>query len=494
MEINSIFQILPTEIRQEIFKKLNRGSLFNSLLVNRQFCLEIVPILWESPLELAYRYRKHEIFAKLTREYEIIVSVYVGCFSEAAWEYLGSNQVNRPYAMWQPTFKYASFSRHYEITRVNDAVDAWITQNLYYPTDKHLSIRKALTVSLSRLLLNESTSLHSLTNDFQYDQEIWGVITKECSIEKIFGNLKELNVAHFSLGNNSRMFFENLANTCHSIQRITFTGHGLNIEEKITTKALRHMMKAQSELQWIRLRHLSSIESRIICNTLSSKNLQAIEFIRIDFNCFSADNEIPGLSACVNLICLSFRYCTALEQPCWFETAKSFKKLERLSIRLPSHMEPPTDLVAEIVKASGNNLQYLLVENHNHSSHATYINKIFPLIILNSRNLRAINLLNLGVNNLSTLMESCPKLYHLDLYTEHLDDAFFNTLARELRPTIKSLKLILPGRRIRASAEPFIRFLYGAHNLEYFSFHPFNLYESYGTLIKNHGIKSECSM
>ncbi|KAF0467840.1 f-box domain-containing protein [Gigaspora margarita] len=58
---------LPNECLSEIFNNLNKGYkiLFSCLLVNRQWCRNVVPILWNEPLS-------HTGDRRLTRIYLLL--------------------------------------------------------------------------------------------------------------------------------------------------------------------------------------------------------------------------------------------------------------------------------------------------------------------------------------------------------------------------------------------------------------------------------------
>ncbi|CAG8607574.1 4736_t:CDS:1, partial [Ambispora leptoticha] len=151
---------------------------------------------------------------------------------------------------------------------------------------------------------------------------------------------------------------------------------------------------------------------------------------------------------------------------------------------------PMDNLLEEFIKASGT-LQYLRIEGDKRGR----IDRIFPAITLNSRNLRAINLRNFDIKSLPILMQLNPNLYHLEVYTKNLDDTFFNMLARELLPTIKSLRLVLQkGDTLEMSEESFIHFLEVTHqNLKYLSLHPLAFKKSHRKLIMSYGIKLAAS-
>ncbi|CAG8449544.1 12004_t:CDS:1, partial [Ambispora leptoticha] len=445
MEIDSIFKLLPTEIRQEIFKNFDKGTLFKCLLLDRQFCREIVPILWEAPLLESSILKQRTISAD--KQMNNIIGVYVRSFTNTTWMYLYTNGNGiRPQNTRQPTFNYASFLRHYEPNSVYIAVGVWLLRNSM--RNDHINC-KLVASSLCKLFLTESNLLRSLHYDFENDKDFWDSIPQDCSAQVLLKNLKELKIHEFSFEKHQPMFFENLANACHSIRGVTLEANSISPLQtqdirvnKHTVEGLKKALSAQSELQWIRIYSFPSYAIKLICHALnpSAEKLRAIQFSGINFEYYRAENIISGLSACINLLCLDFINCTSLEQQYWYEAAQNFQKLEYLSIQSSASHEMPVNLIKEIIKSSGDSLHYLRIQCHENNNFADVCYEILPLILAYSYNLSAIDLINMGVENLTDLFNACPNLEHLNVYSKNLLQAF-RVLSRKLVPNIKSLEI-----------------------------------------------------
>ncbi|CAG8575264.1 9288_t:CDS:2 [Ambispora leptoticha] len=434
METNSVFQLLPTEIRPGIFKNLNRASLFNCLLVDRQWCRDIVPILWEEPLPLKKKglpiasnclFLERQLLSADT--VAKIIDVYVSLFSKEFWQPLLKNEISLPLTTRTPTFNYASYLKHYEPYAVSLAAGAWLKQKTIPLTDKQLQQRNALTSALCKLFLTEAKSLISFYCYLNRDADIFSSISRGCQPSLIFNNLKELRIFGIQDGNELQKFFENFTNICHSIRGITF-GRGPifysnnKIIEFSDDDKVKNAMMTQNELEWLELYWLSATAIRSIIRGLqsSSRTFRAIRFCRIDFNIFQPDSIIEGLSSCVNL---DFHECNAIEQKSWIETGKYFTKLECLMIE--GHFQrTPITFIKQIIKTSGDNLQYLLIKETclraASEGHTMLAEQLLPFILMYVKNLRTLSLGELKLEQLSSIHESCPKLENIDFYFKRL--------------------------------------------------------------------------
>ncbi|CAG8501625.1 3393_t:CDS:2 [Ambispora gerdemannii] len=202
---------------------------------------------------------------------------------------------------------------------------------------------------------------------------------------------------------------------------------------------------AQNELEWLELNSLPATTIRFISSGLQSSShiFGAIRFYKIDFNLFWSELIIEGLSSCVNLLCLDFYECDAIEQNSWIETAKFFTKLEFLAIE-GTFGEMPLAFIKQIIETSGDNLLYLLIQEtrflYTSDEGIAMVAELLPFILVHSRNLRALSLGELNLEQISSLPESCPKLKHVDFYTLNISEEL-PSLGQSLPPQISSLAI-----------------------------------------------------
>ncbi|CAG8473754.1 6464_t:CDS:2 [Ambispora leptoticha] len=474
MEINSTLILLPTEIRQEIFKNLDNAALFKCLLVDRQCCREIVPILWEAPLSKILnksRIDREERQKRLVK----VVNVYLGSFTKETWEFLRANGISRPRNIRTPAFNYAAFLRHYEITAVSYATVEWLQQKSVIPTVKQMRKREALRKSLCALFVEQAQTIRSFHNDLSLESELWVIDTPKEHIERIGLDLRELRVSGITLNTDLLSLFENLAEFCRSIRGITlanlrsFSENIVNEATKKTAIGLKSVIEAQSELQWLQLFQLTAANTKVIINSLhaSSKTLRAIKFFRIDFNLLKKNVVIEGLRSCANLLCLDFTKCKAIEQQSWIETAQSFKKLEFLTITISLVAEFPVEFIKKVIETSSLNLKYFQLRQETFTQFSGFgekiVKEILPFILLYSRNLRVFGVQDLNMDSIVSLLNSCRKLEHLEVYSKNLDDTL-DILATKLPPSIYSLRIHKPLNHSNISRKPLIEFLKTTRN------------------------------
>ncbi|CAG8650659.1 3799_t:CDS:2 [Ambispora leptoticha] len=450
METNSVFQLLPIEIRQEIFKNLNRASLFKCLFVDRQWCREIVPILWEKPLSVPTQ--KDGVYYPLASQRKIlsvkftkIINVYVSLFSNEIWQSLHKNKISRPRTARTPTFNYVSYLRHYEPYTVSVAAGVWLKQKLITPTDKQLQKRNVLTEALCNLFLTEAKALKSFYYNLSEDVDIFSLISRGCPPSLIFNNLKELRISEITNEIELQNFFESFTNICHSIRGITLdvdpaVRYSQKIIEISDGDKFKNVMKTQNGLEWLELRFLSLLSVTAIRSIIgglqySSRTFRAISFYKINFYTFPM---IEGLSSCVNLFCLDFRECNGFDQS-WNKTAKHFTKLGFLAIEGPFY-EAPISFIEQVIETSGDNLQFLLIQDiHTFPKRQFMITKLLPSILMHCHNLRAISLGKLNSEQLFSIKESCPNLEHIDFYMPKFNETM--TSSGPLLPQINSLTI-----------------------------------------------------
>ncbi|CAG8458606.1 1818_t:CDS:1 [Ambispora leptoticha] len=479
---------LPIEIRQDIYKKCDIASLSNFLRVNRQFCHEIVPILWADPLTVGKR-----SLSPQTRQTESatlafpdntakIIDVYVADFSKDTWNNLRSYGIQPPLDLQAPTFKYVSFLRHYEPRAVDFAAGAWLKKNQRIDQKK----RRIFVESLCHLLLNNAKRIQSCYYDVENDVDFWGSIPRERSKYLIFENLRELRIKGIHETTNLRDFFENFAEYCHSLYGIKLDCYkDSDITEEIndTYIGLRNVIVAQKDFQWLELTHSSAFAIKFVSSSFDalSNALRALRFYRIDFGAFKTESIFLGLKFCNNLVALDFFECMKLEQETWINTAKYFKKLEFLAIEIRSADSMPLEFINKIIRTSDQNLQHLLVSQNARLSvfEKNYITQtLIPLILKHSRNLRTVNFPDFRMENAITLLENCSKLEHVDVYSSDLDQAF-RTMAEKLPNTCVSIgfhDLSFLLENLEEYEDVIIEFLEATHHhLAYCSIYPYNL-------------------
>lgn len=117
----------PPEILQNIFKEVgNYTDLFNCLLVNRYWCTNILPILWENPLEKTFgkTYRNRNLRAIN------IIEIYISCLSQQSKSIIRQNGLENVDILKENNntllCNYIIYLKGIEFTTLFTAVANWI--------------------------------------------------------------------------------------------------------------------------------------------------------------------------------------------------------------------------------------------------------------------------------------------------------------------------------------------------------------------------------
>ncbi|CAG8558774.1 8122_t:CDS:2 [Ambispora leptoticha] len=494
MEINFRFISLPPEIRQEIFKNLNQGSLYNCLRTNRQLCREIVPILWAEPFRITPKITRR-IYFNSTVNYEQsqkIISIYLGCFTRETWSLLRANGISRPRTTRSPIFDYATFITHLDPISICNAAGAWLKQKKY-PTVKQCNKRKVLTRALCQLFLDKSRSLRSFCHNLYLDIEFWCPNPLEFPNTLAFKSLKDIHIFGIHKHKDLLGFFLKLAGICHSLRGIALESdwffenpNANSIEATNTAEGLKYFLMMQKDLQWLKIINLPYVTIKAINKSLSLKSIRSIKFESIDFSVFKNENLITSLTSCENLQCLDLHSCRGLEQKTCIETAEHFTRLEYFAFFFKSsYYEPiPSEFIKQVVEASSNSLRYLRLENAIPGIiDSCKKREIIDTVLSNSYNLKSISIFELDIEEAIPLLERFENLVHLDIFAELSE--VFDKLKEKLPLTLYSLRI--HGFSKAYSTESFAQFLMACKHLKYLSIYPFN--DDCKRLASSYGVK-----
>ncbi|CAG8611313.1 2581_t:CDS:2, partial [Ambispora leptoticha] len=398
-------QTLPIELRQKIFRQLNKHSQFNCLLINRQLCREVVSILWEAPLSI-----RNVKGAK-------VINAYIKNFSNETWRYLLANGISKKSITGPPAFNYASFLCVYDPILVNCAAEDWLRCKCKSPSAEKCNV---LRDSLCQLFLAEMKSMRSLTFDSFHPDQFWSSIPKERSTSLLLKNLNQIFIIGIAKGLDN--LFQELAKNCQNIGGITLycdCNPNIRITKQLENTAigLKKTILAQNGLQWLKLYETSAILFRFISSFYSSSTtIRAIELNKVDLILLQSDNVLEALSFCENLGCLKILGCKNLNQQYWSEIARFFKKLEYLSISVVQR-EIPVKFLEQIFISAGDNLKYLSI-TYSSIINSSILDRLLPLFSCYLYNLRALEMQGLDLKNAVSSLRSCKKLQYLAVYQD----------------------------------------------------------------------------
>ncbi|CAG8588039.1 31146_t:CDS:1, partial [Racocetra persica] len=93
---------LPEDILKEIFENFEdeTGSLFSSLLVNRLWCLNVIPILWKNPLKNQFK-KASENLLTCQHRCTLLLRTLLSCLSDESRGLLSENRLELPFQISQ---------------------------------------------------------------------------------------------------------------------------------------------------------------------------------------------------------------------------------------------------------------------------------------------------------------------------------------------------------------------------------------------------------
>ncbi|CAG8521957.1 6503_t:CDS:1 [Funneliformis caledonium] len=163
----------PPEILQNIFKQVSHFTdLYNCLLVNRYWCTNVLPTLWENPLEKIFWSRNFKI-----------IEIYISCLSPQSKLILQQNGLERVQLLKKgdkdvPLFNYIMYLRGIDFTILYTATANWIFK----------IIIEQRRQQLERKLVEEDSTIEDISNlsntQLIIFQELIKMIVKKSSVQR----------------------------------------------------------------------------------------------------------------------------------------------------------------------------------------------------------------------------------------------------------------------------------------------------------------------
>ncbi|CAG8465073.1 6284_t:CDS:1 [Ambispora gerdemannii] len=148
-------EILPPDCLYEIFKKLedDKQTLFRCMLGNREWCCQIVPILWSYP------------FRSLSSGSQIlIIPSFINCLNEQEKIALVNLDISlKASKRSRPVFEYSTFIKEINVEKLENSVEKWL--KLSFPRETEAVLwSKVISVSKKffQLIFRTSTAFENL--------------------------------------------------------------------------------------------------------------------------------------------------------------------------------------------------------------------------------------------------------------------------------------------------------------------------------------------
>ncbi|GES91978.1 hypothetical protein GLOIN_2v1878621 [Rhizophagus clarus] len=217
-----------------------RNTLFNCLLVNRDFCRHVIPILWRntfnwylpsSKLIISYLYfLSSESRFNLTRRLNIDISGL-----------LDSSNKRRPF------FNYSSYLRELEYHSVFKSVqELWPKETTRERNQQNIEYQLIMAEEICKMFLIQCPTLYRLDlatdlnflNPFKFTSL---TSTKSCLIK-----LREFKCSDHP---DQVKIFNILSNTCHNIEKMQLGIFRRNFNDKLLYEGIRQLLRSQRYLK-----------------------------------------------------------------------------------------------------------------------------------------------------------------------------------------------------------------------------------------------------
>ncbi|CAG8660829.1 44988_t:CDS:2 [Gigaspora margarita] len=263
----------PAECLYEIFLYLknDNASLFNCLMVNRNWCRQAIPLLWRKP------FSKHP---NVTMPY-LLIKTYLSCLSDNAKKRLSAAGCRHHTLLSKPLFPYPLYLRELDFAELDNALNIWLIYGLEIGqwADDY-TIMDIARIEKARQTL--STLRHfELCGDFDY-------------------------LEHEDL--------DNLSNILTTMSRFSLDLQYLKIhmtwdEDKYLLNCLGRLIRAQSSLKYFVFSQeqgcIRDTKSVMTALTTQSKNLEnlVLDIVPLNMTC------LKSLEKFSNLKTIQFKYC-----------------------------------------------------------------------------------------------------------------------------------------------------------------------------------------
>ncbi|KAG9297465.1 hypothetical protein G9A89_020867 [Geosiphon pyriformis] len=402
MGSKNYFSLLPPETSGQIFEDLDTGSMFNCLLVERQWCCEIVPLLWSSPLGVGKPNNAIGTFAQ--------------CFSPEEWNCLREKKIFKPRTLQVATFDYPSY------LRVLNEESLWLDAAMWmFPKAKDptrltkLQNQKqtALFQVLLKLFFRQSKVLSkiSIEQSFVGETSFWMEV--RAPVKEIFKNLTHFESSTFQ---GFPYLIGILSETCRNIQHLYFKNADFRfggyyvcgtIPDFKQIRELHQLIKLQKQiLSFSIVENIENGNVDLLNNTISTikGTLRSLSIRDIRLPTL-IERLYPNLASFSNLRCLDLEViASTLELNLNLITAEfSLENLECLRLcSLPAAVfELVSSFFTSVIRAAQKSLKFLSLSNGNISWEELSLDLTF---------------LEIGDTNetkLLTLLKCLPKLERL---------------------------------------------------------------------------------
>ncbi|CAG8660076.1 5166_t:CDS:2 [Dentiscutata erythropus] len=405
---------LSIEVLQEILLNVVKPSdLFLCLLVNRQWCKIVTPILWQAP---------NPGFKK----FKLLVRTYLLCLSQDMKKFLKANNIPVPHAPRRclPAFDYPYFLRKITDKFISRLTEAWLF--------KKWSVEKGkATLHLNRILHDLFFSRAQRINSLAFDDDAtWPFIDHQP-----LSCLQNLSFLKISISNNSDHspipFLNSLL--ISSCSRIKFIEIDIDSKFHDFNDSIVQLIKSQRELEKIALNRCHQILKPLIhiLKSNQSNSLKSLRFNKVDFDSFKevfSDDFVKSLKS-IELI-----NCCRLDNKYFKNFICKTQNLSQFEFCDYNSIDPYILGIIINLLTLNNNLKCLVLRISGEYS------ELVGTIIKHCSKLEYLELPQIRKFDVSSILSSCIHLKYFSFIIDFsLDSSFFLQIAGQLPSNLRNL-------------------------------------------------------
>ncbi|CAG8597540.1 8556_t:CDS:1, partial [Dentiscutata erythropus] len=305
-----IMPTLPEESMKIIFRHVNeesRQDLISCLLVDKYWCSNALPLLWNRPFDIVSRDNRHKL-----------VRTYISCLEEEEKCNLNfklrSFKIKIPFAA-KALFKYERYLEEFSYNNLYLSADAGIRKYLSQDFMGHSIHTQTLLIvaSLCQLIMRDSTNMTCLLiSKFFGKMDLPDKVTFMNS-HRSLSNLSKFQFEVQRISENTMSLLQTISKLCTKIQHleIKLSSYPDRNNEIAIMENFSRIIISQQNLKELLLSGARSVDGiEIILQALESQteSLHSLEFTWMDF---TAVNLFP-LTKCKSLKHLTVQYCQGL--------------------------------------------------------------------------------------------------------------------------------------------------------------------------------------
>ncbi|CAG8437794.1 10141_t:CDS:2 [Ambispora gerdemannii] len=296
---------LPNEILQDIFRRLRKYTLRQTLLVNKHWCTNTIITFWQKPFHYSYDVR--------------IIKTYLSFLEDdAEKQRLLDAGVEIPSKIENRIFEIPSMLVHLKYYGMIVAVKNLVANRgkAKVETSDNTDILNLIIEALLGLFVRKEVKLVSLSStcDKGYDPFLRFVDPKYFELTK---NLKELYIDSKC---RRGLLFKWAAGNCRNLRSLEINlvrwrraeqSNRINLTDD---ENLTRLICAQNELQYFKISHYArrlEMKTQLIVDALAT---QANTLQHVIFDVIGFSGPLEGLVKCTNLYSLEFRSVYGLKE------------------------------------------------------------------------------------------------------------------------------------------------------------------------------------